>query len=102
MFPANQKSGEAQPPPQTCALKYTSAIYVQVWYPPAYKCCLTASLATYGIILKCAPSCERTFGYLSMSLGCLLMLLHCAVQYVKKWTGSAHYSQSWCCPISQH
>lgn len=102
MFSANQRSGEAQPPPQTCALKYTSAIYVWVWYPPAWKCCLAARSGTYGVILKCAPPFEHTSGYFSMTLGCLLMLLDFAVEYVKKWTGSGHDCPSWCCPISQH
>lgn len=83
MFSANQRSGEAQPPPQTCALKYTSAIYVWVWYPPAWKCCLAARSGTYGVILKCAPPFEHTSGYFSMTLGCLLMLLDFAVEYVK-------------------
>lgn len=68
---------QVKPPSQTCALKYTSAIYVWVWYPPACKCCLTACSGTYGVIFKCAPSFEHTFGYFSMSLGCWLMLLHC-------------------------
>lgn len=66
MLPYGQRSGEVQPPLQVCALKLlTPQLFTeQSWHPPACKFCLTAGVATYGAILKRAPSLEHSFRYL--------------------------------------